>query len=150
MIKAYEAVPDVVKDDHQGRGRFVACLLRTAGHDFMDFRHGTAEKKKGGSDGCINLRDDDNEGLEFCLTKFGIPAVYNEVKKLVSFADFLVIAGEAITARAATDPESLALKYKKGFKYGRRTVTKCKWNHGRLPNPEHGCQGGDNDEDGLK
>ena len=34
VVKAYEAVPDVVKEERQGRGRFVACLIRTAGHDF--------------------------------------------------------------------------------------------------------------------
>ena len=36
-------------------------MLRLAGHDFMDFR--TDEKKKGGSDGCINFEDPDNKGL---------------------------------------------------------------------------------------
>mmetsp|Transcript_41189 Transcript_41189/g.34693 ORF Transcript_41189/g.34693 Transcript_41189/m.34693 type:complete len:141 (-) Transcript_41189:1465-1887(-) len=30
-----------------------------------------------------------------------------------------------------------------GFKYGRRTVLECPWNEGRMPNPEHGCQGDD-------
>ena len=43
---------------------FAACIVRTAGHDLMDFRydmHGTA---RGGSDGCINLdEEDDKQGF---------------------------------------------------------------------------------------
>mmetsp|Transcript_41189 Transcript_41189/g.34694 ORF Transcript_41189/g.34694 Transcript_41189/m.34694 type:complete len:84 (-) Transcript_41189:2104-2355(-) len=38
IIEAYEVVPEfkVGEDKSNRRGRFVACLLRTAGHDFMD------------------------------------------------------------------------------------------------------------------
>ena len=93
VVDAYEAVDDVVQDNENRRGRFVACLLRVAGHDFMDFRHDAAASETGGSDGCINLNDPDNKGIEKCLTSFGIPAVFDKVKNMVSFADFLVIAG---------------------------------------------------------
>ena len=78
-------------------------------------------------------------GIETCLTNFGMPAVYDKVKAKVSFADFLVIAGQAASARAATNPEELAATFRDGFKYGRRTVKHCEWNEGRMPNPEHGC-----------
>ena len=37
-----------------------------------------------------------------------------------------------------------------GAKYGRKTNKTCKWNKGRMPNPEHGCQGDPkNNKDGL-
>lgn len=137
VVKAYEAIEDVVKDNENRRGRFVACLLRTGGHDFMDFKHD--EEEMGGSDGCINLNDPDNKGIEQCVNNFGIPAVYDQVKDFVSFADFLVIAGQAAAARAATNPEKLAETFRDGFKYGRRTVKECEWNEGRMPNPENGC-----------
>ena len=148
VLAAYEAVEEGhvgIGSDHSEwkneRGRMVACLLRTAGHDFMDFKHDAEAGEQGGSDGCINLEDEDNKGLQSCLTKFGLPAVFDQVKDRVSFADFLVIAGEAAAAAAATNPEELALTFKNGFKYGRRTVKECEWNVGRMPNPEHGCQG---------
>ena len=61
VLEQYEATDAEVKDNSNPRGRFVACLLRVAGHDFMDFRHN--ETKTGGSDGCINLKEDDNRGI---------------------------------------------------------------------------------------
>lgn len=41
------------------RGRLAGCVIRTAGHDFMDYRIDGG----GGSDGCFNLKDPDNKGL---------------------------------------------------------------------------------------
>lgn len=39
--------------------QYAACLLRFAGHDFMDYR----KSKGGGSDGCVDFSDPDNKGL---------------------------------------------------------------------------------------
>ena len=39
-----------------------ACILRLAGHDFMDFRNNDGVTS-GGADGCINFNDADNMGL---------------------------------------------------------------------------------------
>ena len=41
---------------------FAGCVLRAAGHDFMDFRNDA-----GGSDGCLRFDDPDNKGLINCL-----------------------------------------------------------------------------------
>ena len=49
-------------EDHE-KAEFVACLVRNAGHDFMDFRYRWDGKTSGGSDGCMNYEDDINKGL---------------------------------------------------------------------------------------
>lgn len=86
---------------------YAACLIRLAGHDFMDYRNinGT---ESGGSDGCIDLSDDDNKGLEQCLRDSALQTVYDKTCDKVSLADFIVIAAEAVTARTATDYNSSA------------------------------------------
>lgn len=100
IIESYEAVPVFNDgDDKNLRGRFVACLLRTAGHDFMDYR--LSAENEGGSDGCINLNDPDNMGIQSCLTGFKIPEVYDQVKTFISFADFLVVIGQVIAAHSS-------------------------------------------------
>jgi len=137
------------------RGSFVGCLLRLAGHDFMDYRD--QETDIGGSDGCIDLNEPDNKGLQSCIHKFGITEIYPLYKDKVSLADFLVIIAEAAMARAhrGYDPlepfktDSLAQKFRDGFKFGRKTASSCEWAYGRMPNPEHGCYGR-RGEDGLK
>ena len=98
VIGAFDWENATFSDNDNSQGRFVGCLLRTAGHDFMDYRGG--ETEMGGSDGCINMNDPDNVGLEACLNKWGMPAVFDSVKDHVSLADFFVIAGEASAARA--------------------------------------------------
>ena len=75
--------------------------MRTAGHDFMDFR--TDNANPGGSDGCINFNDPDNTGISQCLQNFQVDALYKEWKGKVTLADFFVIASEAGMGRAATD-----------------------------------------------
>jgi len=77
----YEAVAESVNElyeDTDQKADFAGCLVRLAGHDFMDFRY-TYETKKdgkkrwapsaknGGSDGCINFADKDNKGLVECI-----------------------------------------------------------------------------------
>lgn len=56
VIAVYDA-----KDD-DSKKNMAACILRLAGHDFMDYRYidGVAS---GGSDGCVNFNDADNAGL---------------------------------------------------------------------------------------
>jgi len=88
-----------------------------------------------------------------------MPAVFDSVKDHVSLADFFVIAGEAAAARAHLTEtpadmfaeDTLAQKFRDGFKFGRTTQKTCEWTYGRMPNPEHGCQGDDaKSVDGLK
>jgi len=43
----------------------VGCLLRQAGHDFMDYR--PDDPNVGGSDGCIHFDDPDNKGIPECV-----------------------------------------------------------------------------------
>ena len=43
---------------------WAGCVLRLAGHDFMDF-----DGEKGGADGCLDFADQDNAGLQACLNQ---------------------------------------------------------------------------------
>lgn len=138
---------DVVTDTENTRGRFVACLLRLAGHDFMDFRYNG--EHTGGSDGCVNFEDPDNKGLSQCLTQFKIPEVLEKHKDEISTADFIVLAAEAAMGRAAVNwngdrpfkAGTLMSDFMRGFRWGRKTEEECHWNVGFMPNPEHGCHG---------
>jgi hypothetical protein len=49
------------------RAAFAGCLVRAAGHDFMDFRINADNTTSGGMDGCINFLDGDNAGLQSCI-----------------------------------------------------------------------------------
>ena len=119
-------------------------MLRTAGHDFMDFRKGAG---RGGSDGCVNFEDPDNAGIAQCLTQFRITEAYDCVKDRVSVADFLVIAAEVAAARIANSHNSkeffaegtLAKTFLDGFKFGRKTAKDCSWNVGLMPDPQNSC-----------
>ena len=75
---------------------WTGCVLRMAGHEFMDFRSGVG----GGSDGCVDFSDGDNAGLDVCLYRgsFGvlIADAYASYCTTVSLADFLVISAEAV------------------------------------------------------
>jgi len=124
------------------RAEWSACVLRAAGHDFMDFN---IQNGQGGSDGCVDFEGDpDNAGLEPCLFegehKVSINTVYPENKHDVSLADFLVIAAEAVmVAQRKTLP---ALVFSANdFEWGRRTARQCptgQYNR-HLPNPANGC-----------
>lgn len=81
--------------------RYAACLIRLAGHDFMDYRNVNGTES-GGSDGCINFADDDNKGIDTCLTTSNLTTIYDKTCDTVSLADFIVIAAEAVTARTNT------------------------------------------------
>ena len=102
-IALYEKVDSTVSATQNDRAEFVGCLLRQAGHDFMDFRPSENSDVRGGSDGCINFEDPDNKGIPECLARFDIPQLYDKWKDKVSLADFMVIIAEAAIGRAATD-----------------------------------------------
>jgi hypothetical protein len=100
IIDIYEAIDDTVSANSNPRAEFAGCVLRMAGHDFMDYRTDTG---LGGSDGCINFNDEDNTGIPSCVAAHGLVAAYAEFCESVSLADWMVIAGEAIMGRTATD-----------------------------------------------
>eukprot|EP00438_Fugacium_kawagutii_P023359 Skav218622 [mRNA] locus=scaffold3208:159753:161471:- [translate_table: standard] len=122
---------------------WAGCVLRMAGHDFMDFANG-----QGGSDACTDMADADNAGLPACLSSgehgIALVDVYQQFCREVSLADFLVIAAEAVmmSTRArhlASNPEALPLDFRGRFRFGRATAISCAFAQGRLPNPEEGC-----------
>jgi hypothetical protein len=75
VITKYEAVSDEISDNSNPRATYAACLVRAAGHDFMDYRYADSAST-GGSDGCIYFEDEDNTGLPACLTDSGLAATY--------------------------------------------------------------------------
>jgi len=83
--------------------RFTGCIIRTAGHDFMDYRTNMMGNEMGGSDGCMNFNDPDNDGIVPCLLEFGFLQLYRDCCHLVSLADFLVITAEAAMIRGHDD-----------------------------------------------
>ena len=102
VIDKYEAVSDVVADNSNPRAKFAGCVVRTVGHDFMDYRVNQYGVASGGADGCMAFSDADNTGLPTCLTDSGLADLFNTWCSFVSLADFLVIAGEAVMGRTST------------------------------------------------
>lgn len=76
VIDKYLDVDGTVGDNYNPRGNFVGCMVRTAGHDFMDYR--VDEDNKGGSDGCMNFEDGDNTGVVSCITESGVLDIYDD------------------------------------------------------------------------
>jgi len=128
---------------------FAGCVLRAAGHDFMDFRNDA-----GGSDGCLRFDDPDNKGLINCLRgDFDMDGdtdldsfnrtlhdVYKNFCGVVSLADFIVIAGEAVMGFTETSHAvNLKLDFQNNFRYGRTTSATCV-DAVALPNPADGCR----------
>jgi len=77
--------------------RLSGCIIRMAGHDFMDYLPTAAPGQTGGSDGCVDFEDGDNAGLNECLaygTNLG--AIYSKYCSWLSLADFIVLAAEAV------------------------------------------------------
>ena len=62
VIDEYEKLVEVVRDNFNPRATFTGCMIRAAGHDFMDYRVGAG---RGGSDGCINFEDADNNYSDY-------------------------------------------------------------------------------------
>jgi hypothetical protein len=140
--------------DADDKSRFGGCLVRLAGHDFMDFRNsdlsGNGGSTSGGSDGCINLDDEDHTGLESCIAATGLADAYEHFCTELSLPDFIVIAAEAIMGRLATDFTStddyfndgkLGKRFRDNFRMGRSLSTKCSWAEGLMPNPANSCDG---------
>ena len=77
--------------------RLAGCIVRMAGHDFMDYTPSAAAGQTGGADGCVDFEDSDNNGLESCMA-YGVNlgAVYSNYCLSVSLADFIVVAAEAV------------------------------------------------------
>lgn len=126
--------------------------MRTAGHDWMDFRMGKKRDMSdstGGADGCINLNDPDNKGIAECLIAFDINTVYGKWCDKISLADFFIVIAESIMGQLAVDYDatnpfakgSLAARFRDQLHLGRSTLEECPNNVGRMPNPEEGCQG---------
>jgi hypothetical protein len=138
----------VITDTNNDKANFAGCIVRTAGHDFMDFRTNNGVET-GGSDGCINFKDPDNNGLPQCLQKWNINKIYENFCTEVSLADFLVIAAEAIMGNQASNadlvnyykPGNLAWYFRRDFKAGRTTAETCPSSDFLMPNPELGCVG---------
>ena len=149
VVAQYDAVDAAVGDNSNPRGKYAGCLVRAAGHDFMDFRYGSNGSTSDGSDGCINFADEDNTGLASCLTNSGLPSIFQNHCTTVSLADFLIIAAEAVMGRTAekynpNDPYrkgTAAYAFMENFKSGRTAVHTCPSNTGLMPNPELGCDG---------
>lgn len=139
----YNRLPSICNATYCPQADWGGCVLRMAGHDFMDFRDG-----EGGSDGCVDLQDEDNNGLAQCLYEgeFGISVAdaFAPWCTQISLADFLVIAAESvmnISRKHVTndDPSRSTIDFKSQFAYGRTTALNCAFAHGRLPNPENSC-----------
>jgi hypothetical protein len=123
------------------RGEFAGCVVRMAGHDFMDFNGDDF----GGSDGCVDFADPDNAGLKPCLVDGENGQHLNDAFKLfsdeVSLADFLVIAAEAVMHRQRGNLTP-GIDFASGFTWGRVTRTECAVNTSKqqmLPNPDDSC-----------
>lgn len=147
----YEAVvKDVINqlNENNNVGKDAACLVRLAGHDFMDFRlDSTGNSSTGGSDGCVNFADADNAGLANCLTATAVQSVYSQWCHNVSLADFVVITAEASMIRThrsynGTDSlfgkKSMSAVLRDRFKFGRVTANECSAT-GLMPDAEKGC-----------
>jgi hypothetical protein len=78
VISKYEAVSDVVADNSNPRAKFAGCVVRTVGHDFMDYRKTSSGVESGGADGCMAFSDADNTGLPTCLTNSGLATTYQD------------------------------------------------------------------------
>lgn len=115
-------------DKASDKSALTACAVRFAGHDFMDFRR-NGNQFTGGADGCVNFKDKDNAGLEECLRSSNLNQVYGLFCNKVSFADFVVLAAEALMIKTQTkfdskDPfavGSFGAKLRDRFRFGRTT-----------------------------
>lgn len=76
VVSLYEAQSSVIQSGSNPRATMAGCLIRLAGHDFMDYRIGADGTTSGGSDACINFADPDNMGLESCITQFELASAY--------------------------------------------------------------------------
>jgi len=139
----YESLDSTCNATYCPQADFAGCVLRIAGHDFMDYKDG-----EGGSDGCIDFHDVDNAGLAECIylgdEGVSVAHAYRDFCEVISLADFFVIAAEAVmnrTRQHVLDDNSSrsAMDFRSSFKWGRTTALSCEFAEGRLPNPENSC-----------
>ena len=76
ILTKYEAIDAAVSANSNPRAKFAGCIVRTAGHDFMDYRIDADGSTSGGSDGCIDFADSDNTGLADCLEDSDLVSVF--------------------------------------------------------------------------
>jgi hypothetical protein len=132
----YDSLPSTCTSTICPQADWTGCILRAAGHDFMDFTG-----SQGGSDGCLDLHDVDNKGLHECLYKgeFGVSlndAYKHEHCAKMSLADFLVIAAETVMEITRSNvPGASPVNFRSRFRYGRTTSVTCEWATDRLPQP---------------
>lgn len=138
-----QALPQQCNADSCPQADWAGCVLRMAGHDFMDFH-----ENAGGADACTDMSDPDNAGLAACLHRgehgVSLASAYQQHCTEVSLADFLVIAAEAVMTATrsnvlAADPSASPVNFRSQFRFGRTTAMSCALASGRLPNPENGC-----------
>jgi hypothetical protein len=93
IMSRWNSLSATVSNNSNQRGSYAGCLVRLAGHDFMDYRVGGTggAANVGGSDGCINFADADNTGLSSCITEFNINTDYQNHCTTISLADYIVI-----------------------------------------------------------
>eukprot|EP00929_Paragymnodinium_shiwhaense_P018231 TRINITY_DN12845_c0_g1_i4.p1 TRINITY_DN12845_c0_g1~~TRINITY_DN12845_c0_g1_i4.p1 ORF type:complete len:375 (-),score=72.05 TRINITY_DN12845_c0_g1_i4:428-1552(-) len=141
--RLYNSLPSACNATFCPQADWAGCVLRMAGHDFMDYADG-----EGGSDGCIDFHDMDNAGLAECLHlgEFGISMAdaYEDFCTSISLADFTVVAAEAVMKLSRQhvldeDPTRSPVDFRSKFRYGRTTAQSCEFAEGRLPNPENSC-----------
>lgn len=144
----YNDLPTTCNATYCPQADWAGCVLRIAGHDFMDYEETTSGEDEGGSDGCIDFHDGDNAGLAECIHTgefgFSLDDAYTEFCYTISLADFFVIAAEAvmdISRKHVTDEDSnrSAMDFRSAFRFGRTTAKSCEFAEGRLPNPENSC-----------
>lgn len=137
------SLPEACTASNCPRADWAGCVLRMAGHDFMDFADG-----QGGSDACTDMADPDNGGLSACLHsgEHGVALLqaYQPLCSTVSLADFLVISAEAVIGSTRARHQgavagAVGLDLRSQFRFGRTTSSSCEFAQGRLPNPEEGC-----------
>lgn len=147
MISVFEALPTMTATSTTNpRADMAACLVRVAGHDFMDFRYNSDNTTTGGMDGCINFADPENAGLATCMNIPAVISIYRQFCGRLSLADFFVIMSEAMLIRTEATYSATSLwsdrSYSdalvKRFNKGRKTNYVCS-TVGLLPDAEHGC-----------
>jgi len=132
---------------HCQQADLAGCILRMAGHDFMDFDVKTG---KGGSDGCTDMDDDNNAGLAECLYQgefeglVSLSDAYKLFCNRISLADFTVLAAQTVMHYLAKGEarDIMGDGFRSNFRYGRTTASEgCKHSIGVLPKPEDSCDG---------
>lgn len=63
VLALYDTHVQAITHDKNNQAAFAGCLVRAAGHDFMDYREHADGSITGGSDACMNFKDPDNMGV---------------------------------------------------------------------------------------